>query len=102
MYNRRAISTICGDCYVIPAIPRRNPDEAAENPMDPNVNSGNNGHNSQAPEGCTSAEDKPGVPERLPKFLPGSRQISLAALRERIEAEFIAETVSRPDLVSQT
>jgi len=63
--------------------------------MDPNVNPGSNGHNGKA-------EDEARTPEHLPKFLSASRQISLAALRERIEAEFIAETVSRPDLVWQT
>jgi pilus assembly protein CpaF len=36
---------------------------------------------------------------RAPQFLPGSRQISLAALRERIEEEFIAETAARPDIL---
>ncbi len=36
---------------------------------------------------------------RGPQFLPGSRQISLAALRERIEEEFIAETAARPDIL---
>src|SRR5258708_23323037 len=64
--------------------------------MDSNVNpGGSNGHNG-------NAEDEARAPELLPNFLSGSRQISLAALRERIEAEFIAETVSRPDLISQT
>ncbi len=37
-------------------------------------------------------------PERTPQFLPGGRQISLAALRERIEEEFLAETASRQDI----
>jgi len=58
--------------------------------MDSNVNpGGSNGHNG-------SGEDEARAPEHLPNFLSGSRQISLAALRERIESEFIAETVSRP------
>src|SRR5256885_11176679 len=67
----------------------------ADNTMDPNVNPGSNGHSG-------TDEDEPRAPEHLPNFLSGSRQISLAALRERIEVEFIAETLSRPDRVSQT
>src|SRR5262249_23918919 len=53
-----------------------------------------NGHNGD--------DNDPREPERLPQFLAGNRQISLAALRERIETEFIAETASRPDLVSES
>jgi Flp pilus assembly CpaF family ATPase len=37
-------------------------------------------------------------PSRIPRFLAGNRQVSLAALQERIEEEFIAETESRPDI----
>lgn len=36
---------------------------------------------------------------RTPQFIPGSRPISLAALRERIEEEFIAETATRTDIL---
>jgi pilus assembly protein CpaF len=39
--------------------------------------------------------------KRGPQFLSGS-QISLAALRERVEAQFIAETASRPDILLGT
>src|SRR5215475_6425966 len=35
----------------------------------------------------------------LPRFLFGNRQVSLAALREKIETQFIAETETRPDLL---
>src|SRR5436309_14964206 len=38
-------------------------------------------------------------PSRIPRFLPGNRQVSLAALQERIEEEFVAETTSRPDIL---
>lgn len=37
--------------------------------------------------------------DRAPQFLSGNRRISLAALRERIEIEFAAETDTRPDLL---
>src|SRR5215471_19640751 len=67
--------------------------------MDSNVNASSNGHNGNAGDG---ADDEPRAPDRLPQFLAGNRQISLAALRERIETEFIVETASRPDLISQT
>src|SRR5579859_7142768 len=35
----------------------------------------------------------------MPKFLPGNPRVSLAALRERIEYQFIAETANRPDIL---
>ncbi len=38
--------------------------------------------------------------KRVPQFLSG-HQISLAALRERVEAQFIAETAARPDILRE-
>src|SRR5450432_363799 len=37
--------------------------------------------------------------QRAPRFLEGNRQVSLAALREHIEAQFIEETRERPDIL---
>ncbi len=50
-------------------------------------------------ENSQREDDVPGESRRVPRFLPGSRQISLAALQERIEEEFMAETDSRPDIL---
>jgi type IV secretory pathway ATPase VirB11/archaellum biosynthesis ATPase len=47
----------------------------------------NNHHDDEAP------------PSRTPRFLAGNRQVSLAALQERIEDEFMAETASRADIL---
>ncbi len=44
-------------------------------------------------------DERNGHNQQTPRFLPGNRQISLAALQERIEDEFIAETASRPDIL---
>jgi pilus assembly protein CpaF len=54
--------------------------------------------------GSQSAEELPSDQDlvsnkALPQFLHGNRQISLAALREQIETQFIAETGMRPDLL---
>src|SRR5260221_14168254 len=38
--------------------------------------------------------------KRVPQFLSG-HQISLAALREMVEAQFIAETAARPDILRE-
>ncbi len=38
-------------------------------------------------------------PARVPQFLPGNPHVSLAALRERIEVQFISETANRPDIL---
>jgi type IV secretory pathway ATPase VirB11/archaellum biosynthesis ATPase len=58
----------------------------------PGGNSHDNGRHGDEAEPTPDAR-------RAPRFLAGSRQISLAALQERIEEEFIAGTVSRPDIL---
>ncbi len=41
------------------------------------------------------------TPERMPRFVAGGR-VSLAALREQIEDQFVAETASRSDILLDT
>jgi len=36
---------------------------------------------------------------RVPQFLPGNPHVSLAALRERIEYQFVAESANRPNIL---
>src|SRR4051812_47033378 len=45
-----------------------------------------------------SNENEAAESKHAPQFLPSGRQVSLAALRERIEEEFMAETASRQDI----
>jgi pilus assembly protein CpaF len=40
--------------------------------------------------------------QTTPQFLGGGRQVSVAALKERIESEFVAETSSRADLLVES
>src|SRR5437868_1886050 len=51
------------------------------------------------PNNPASDADEDSNANRLPHFLPGNRLVSLAALRERIEVQFISETGMRPDLL---
>jgi hypothetical protein len=60
-------------------------------PDDLTHNRGNHGHADD------NQDESP--PARLPQFLSGNRQVSLAALREKIETQFISETETRPDLL---
>src|SRR5712691_2098556 len=62
---------------------------------DPDDLTQNRGNHSHAED---DDQDKSPV-EHLPQFLSGNRQVSLAALREKIETQFIAETETRPDLL---
>jgi pilus assembly protein CpaF len=52
-----------------------------------------------SPDNAGSPDEEAPESGRAPKLLPGSRQVSLAALRERITEEFIAETAARTDIL---